>query len=153
MCTAADDSHIKHDVRPSPHSPSLSLIFTPSPSRSYSPHFPVSPAGVKSFKIEGRLKGPEYVAITTRAYRLAVDEAWRNLHLDSETDTTEGVKNRGLHELTMKMPGASLSSPTAVTTTSSPRFNGLDEELMRDLRQVFSRGQDEEYDGLSAGEI
>jgi putative protease len=37
-------------------------------------------AGVKSFKIEGRLKGPEYVAITTRAYRLAVDEAWRSLH-------------------------------------------------------------------------
>lgn len=39
---------------------------------------------MKSFKIEGRLKGPEYVAITTRAYRLAVDEAWRVLHLEGE---------------------------------------------------------------------
>ena len=32
-------------------------------------------AGVHSFKIEGRLKSPEYVAATTRAYRRAVDAA------------------------------------------------------------------------------
>jgi putative protease len=31
--------------------------------------------GVSSFKIEGRLKGPEYVAATTRLYRQAVDAA------------------------------------------------------------------------------
>jgi putative protease len=31
--------------------------------------------GVRSFKIEGRLKGPEYVAATTRLYRRAVDAA------------------------------------------------------------------------------
>ena len=33
-------------------------------------------AGVACFKIEGRLKGPEYVALTTRIYRDAVDAAW-----------------------------------------------------------------------------
>ncbi len=32
-------------------------------------------AGVHSFKIEGRLKSPEYVAATTRAYRHAIDAA------------------------------------------------------------------------------
>ncbi len=32
-------------------------------------------AGVHSFKIEGRLKSPEYVAATTRAYRRALDAA------------------------------------------------------------------------------
>eukprot|EP00884_Botryococcus_braunii_P013545 jgi/Botrbrau1/22191/Bobra.168_1s0023.1 len=32
-------------------------------------------AGVACFKIEGRLKGPEYVAVTTRVYRQAVDAA------------------------------------------------------------------------------
>lgn len=32
-------------------------------------------AGVHSFKIEGRLKSPEYVAATTRAYRRAIDAA------------------------------------------------------------------------------
>lgn len=31
--------------------------------------------GVRSFKIEGRLKSPEYVAATTRAYRRAIDAA------------------------------------------------------------------------------
>lgn len=31
--------------------------------------------GVRSFKIEGRLKGPAYVAATTRLYRAAVDQA------------------------------------------------------------------------------
>ncbi len=33
-------------------------------------------AGVACLKIEGRLKGPEYVALTTRVYRDAVDAAW-----------------------------------------------------------------------------
>ena len=35
-------------------------------------------AGVHSFKIEGRLKSPEYVAATTRAYRRAIDAALEN---------------------------------------------------------------------------
>ena len=34
-------------------------------------------AGVHCFKVEGRLKGPEYVAMTTAAYREAIDYAWR----------------------------------------------------------------------------
>lgn len=33
-------------------------------------------AGVGCLKIEGRYKDPEYVALTTRAYRQAVDDAW-----------------------------------------------------------------------------
>ena len=36
-------------------------------------------AGIKSLKIEGRLKSPGYVAAVTRAYRLAVDAAWAAL--------------------------------------------------------------------------
>ena len=31
-------------------------------------------AGVKCFKIEGRMKTPEYVALTTRTYRKYIDE-------------------------------------------------------------------------------
>jgi hypothetical protein len=34
-----------------------------------------------------------------------------------------------------------------IYTGTGDRFNGVDEELMRDLRQVFSRGQDGKYDG------
>jgi putative protease len=38
--------------------------------------------GVSSIKIEGRLKGPEYVAATTRLYRRAVDDALAALPSD-----------------------------------------------------------------------
>ena len=41
-------------------------------------------AGVHSFKIEGRLKSPEYVAATTRAYRRAVDAALAGIALKPE---------------------------------------------------------------------
>lgn len=41
-------------------------------------------AGVHSFKIEGRLKSPEYVAATTRAYRRAIDAALAGRPLPAE---------------------------------------------------------------------
>ncbi|MGN1207902.1 MAG: peptidase U32 family protein, partial [Christensenellales bacterium] len=39
-------------------------------------------AGVRSFKIEGRMKSPYYVATTTNAYRRAVDEFYESKQLD-----------------------------------------------------------------------
>lgn len=41
-------------------------------------------AGVVSLKVEGRLKGPEYVAITTQVYREAIDTAWDAIQTDQE---------------------------------------------------------------------
>jgi U32 family peptidase len=35
--------------------------------------------GIASFKIEGRLKTPEYVAAVTQVYRRAIDEAWSSI--------------------------------------------------------------------------
>jgi len=43
-------------------------------------------AGVRSLKIEGRLKSPEYVAAITRAYRRAVDAAWAALAQGGDAD-------------------------------------------------------------------
>ena len=55
--------------------------------------------GISSLKIEGRYKDADYVALTTRAYRKAVDEAWAG----SESSMTaaerlqlEQVYSRGL---------------------------------------------------------
>jgi len=42
-------------------------------------------AGIKSLKIEGRLKSPGYVAAITRAYRHAVDAAWQALLKGADT--------------------------------------------------------------------
>jgi putative protease len=55
--------------------------------------------GVSALKIEGRYKDAEYVALTTRAYREAVDEAWagRAPHLDRAREMQlEQVYSRGL---------------------------------------------------------
>lgn len=56
-------------------------------------------AGVSALKIEGRYKDAEYVALTTAAYRKAVDEAWegRPLSVDPvEELRLEQVYSRGL---------------------------------------------------------
>ena len=50
-------------------------------------------AGVVSFKIEGRLKSPEYVAAVTRVYRKALDEVEI---LPSDRHTLEMMFSRGL---------------------------------------------------------
>ena len=55
--------------------------------------------GVTGFKIEGRYKDAAYVALTTRAYRKAVDEAWAGLALSvtpAEEAQLEQVYSRGL---------------------------------------------------------
>ncbi len=56
-------------------------------------------AGVACFKIEGRLKGPDYVAATTRAYRRAVDMAWADRYegpTEREEIDLQQVFSRGL---------------------------------------------------------
>ena len=55
--------------------------------------------GISSLKIEGRYKDADYVALTTRAYRKAVDEAWAGLPLSAtklEDLQLEQVYSRGL---------------------------------------------------------
>ncbi len=55
--------------------------------------------GISSLKIEGRYKDSDYVALTTRAYRKAVDEAWAGLPLSAtplEDLQLEQVYSRGL---------------------------------------------------------
>ncbi len=56
-------------------------------------------AGVSALKIEGRYKDVDYVALTTRAYREAVDQAWlgRPLEVSAEKELQlEQVYSRGL---------------------------------------------------------
>ncbi len=56
-------------------------------------------SGVSALKIEGRYKDAEYVALTTQAYRKAVDDAWAGLaHTVSKAEELrlEQVYSRGL---------------------------------------------------------
>ena len=57
-------------------------------------------AGVSSFKVEGRLKTPEYVAAVTRVYRKAIDAATGEIDAapdDSDRYELEMTFSRGLH--------------------------------------------------------
>lgn len=94
-------------------------------------------AGVSCLKIEGRLKGPEYVAATTSAYRAAVDAAWagRALPVDPERDDAlEQVFSRGL------TPGF-LDGPMhqRLVEGRSPRHRGV---RVGEVVAVGSRGVD-----------
>jgi putative protease len=79
--------------------------------------------GIASLKIEGRYKGPEYVALTTRAYREAVDAAWAGRSQSVGEDTRrqlEQVYSRGL--------GAHFVAGTnhqTVVDGRAPRHRGL----------------------------
>ncbi len=55
-------------------------------------------AGVYSFKLEGRMKRPEYVGVITRAYREAIDAAQAHVPYTPDKSTIDGLKqifNRG----------------------------------------------------------
>ena len=79
--------------------------------------------GVRALKIEGRYKDADYVALTTQAYRQAVDEAWAGRPSPSpraEELRLEQVYSRGL--------GAHFVSGTnhqTVVTGRAPRHRGV----------------------------
>jgi U32 family peptidase len=91
--------------------------------------------GISALKIEGRYKDENYVALTTRAYRKAVDEAWSGLPLSlSKPDELQlaQIYSRGLgpHFLLG-------TNHQAVVPGRSPRHRGI---LMGRVTQVESDG-------------
>ena len=88
--------------------------------------------GISALKIEGRYKDADYVALTTAAYRKAVDEAWAGLPLTitaAEELQLEQVYSRGL--------GAHFVSGVnhqTVVNGRSPRHRGV---LMGKVTQVL----------------
>ncbi len=50
---------------------------------------------ITSFKVEGRMKSPEYVGFVTRFYRKIIDSYCTNIDFPSETDKLKTLYNRG----------------------------------------------------------
>mmetsp|Transcript_20948 Transcript_20948/g.30814 ORF Transcript_20948/g.30814 Transcript_20948/m.30814 type:complete len:1041 (-) Transcript_20948:80-3202(-) len=92
-------------------------------------------AGVSCLKIEGRLKDSSYVAATTRAYRNAVDEVWAKIEEERGQQESAVGSDKKVDSF---MRNRILDDPSQGVTKS-------------ELAQLFSRGQDEEHDGLSPG--
>jgi putative protease len=76
--------------------------------------------GIAAIKIEGRYKDSDYVALTTRAYRQAVDDAWAGRSSHADKLTLEQVYSRGLgpHFLTG-------TNHQAVVNGRAPRHRGV----------------------------
>jgi putative protease len=80
-------------------------------------------SGVSALKIEGRYKDAEYVALTTQAYRKAVDDAWAGLPHDvsrREELGLEQVYSRGLGPYFV-----SGTNHQAVVRGRAPRHRGV----------------------------
>jgi U32 family peptidase len=80
-------------------------------------------AGVSALKIEGRYKDADYVALTTAAYRKAVDAAWSGqpISITREAELQlEQVYSRGLGPFF-----ATGTNHQAVVTGRSPRHRGI----------------------------
>jgi putative protease len=79
--------------------------------------------GVSALKIEGRYKDADYVALTTQAYRKAVDQAWAGMPLSitrAEEIQLEQVYSRGLGDYFV-----SGTNHQAVVRGRSPRHRGV----------------------------
>lgn len=93
----------------------------------------IIPIGIHALKIEGRYKDANYVALTTAAYRQAVDEAWAGLPLSiTQRDELqlEQVYSRGLGPYFI-----SGTNHQAVVNGRSPRHRGV---LLGRVAQVRS---------------
>ncbi len=87
-------------------------------------------SGVKSLKIEGRMKSPEYVATVVRIYRKYLDKV---LSLFESERLNEAVK----HGVNSK--GSNSAHPKVSKGIASQAF-AVDEEDERDLLRIFNRG-------------
>ena len=91
--------------------------------------------GISALKIEGRYKDADYVALTTRAYREAVDAAWagRPLEVDRARELQlEQVYSRGLGPFFLNG-----TNHQAVVNGRAPRHRGV---LMGRVSRVSDEG-------------
>ncbi len=79
--------------------------------------------GVSSLKIEGRYKDADYVALTTRAYRRAVDEAWD--HLQSSITAAEKLQLEQVYSRGLGPYFVTGTNHQAVVEGRSPRHRGV----------------------------
>jgi len=91
--------------------------------------------GISTLKIEGRYKDADYVALTTAAYRKAVDEAWEGRRISitpAEELRLEQVYSRGLGDFFVNG-----TNHQAVVRGRAPRHRGV---LMGKVTRVTDRG-------------
>ena len=103
-------------------------------------------AGVACFKIEGRLKGPEYVALTTRIYRDAVDAAWAALAAEDGLSGKPGrlaqqqeILVAARNEQGGAEPAAQENGAAAAAAAAAAAPPALSQQRLAELQQARAR--------------
>lgn len=110
-------------------------------------------AGIDSFKIEGRMKKPEYAAGVTAIYRKYIDKYYKNKnHLRGEDVHRKQGKNAGafrieesdrkdlscLYIRSERQDGYYYKhNGKDMVTLDSPAYNGSDEQLLQRIRHLY----------------
>lgn len=95
-------------------------------------------AGIDSFKIEGRMKRPEYAAGVTAIYRKAIDQYYET---GCETISLTAEEENTLHKLYIRSEIQDgyffrQNSPQMVTL-KKPGYSGTDDRLVEQIRQQY----------------
>ena len=97
--------------------------------------------GIASFKIEGRLKTPEYVAAVTQVYRKAIDAAWAAE--DSRRPPCEGSEVAAAVPSGGAPEAPSTSDPSASRSVAKDNSGGPGYSLLRSSRSSETTGSDQ----------
>jgi putative protease len=82
-------------------------------------------AGVAALKIEGRYKDADYVALTTRAYREAVDRAWEGRVADQASAAAEALQLEQVYSRGLGPWFVTGTNHQAVVRGRAPRHRGV----------------------------
>ncbi len=102
-------------------------------------------SGIHTFKIEGRMKNPEYVASVTSNYRKYIDKVENNSFSSIEKDDLKELTqifNRGGSSITGYYNTASVTSNYRkyIDKVENNSFSSIEKDDLKELTQIFNRG-------------
>lgn len=99
-------------------------------------------AGIDSFKIEGRMKKPEYVAGVTSIYRKYIDKYLEDPKAPFEVDDADIDVLRHLYLRTEISQGYyQRHNSKDMVTLSSPGYSGSDDRLIASIKDTYLTGE------------
>lgn len=98
-------------------------------------------AGIDSFKIEGRMKSPEYVAGVTSLYRKYIDKYYAEDLEGFQVDKADMDKLRSLYIRSEISEGYyHKHNGRDMITLDNPSYRGQDEAVLQEIRQKYLEG-------------
>ena len=95
-------------------------------------------AGIDSFKIEGRMKKPEYAAGVTAIYRKYIDRWYENPEKNGKVDTKDLQKLSSLYIRSEVQNGYYFRhNGEEMITLQSPAYSGSDDKVLEQIRKEY----------------